>query len=277
MNSFSHPFPTFPNLGRPGESEAEELAGRPLGSGREIVEAYPEQLRRAFRGVAEVGRLVGLAPVGHRREIRRVGLYHQAAHALRLGRSPDGVRVPVGQDARERPAPAPVRQLEDLGLALGKAVEYDAAPVDAARIDRLDALAERAPRMDHNRAAQSAGDRKLRLEGRPLEAERERGGPGILRKVEAVQTALAQGDGCGTRPALPEPRDPGDGRLPALVHRARVHADRVPDLIAPWISPATNSVINCPGATATGGYRYPIPTSVFTDALWPNAGICQEL
>src|ERR1039458_1263848 len=42
-------------------------------------------------------------------------------------------------------------------------------------------------------------------------------------------------------------------------------------LIAPWISPATNSVINCPGATATGGYRYPIPTSVFTDALWPNA------
>ncbi len=42
-------------------------------------------------------------------------------------------------------------------------------------------------------------------------------------------------------------------------------------LIAPWISPATNSVINCPGATATGGYRYPIPTIVFTDALWPNA------
>src|ERR1035438_857984 len=37
------------------------------------------------------------------------------------------------------------------------------------------------------------------------------------------------------------------------------------------IAPATNSVINCPGATATGGYRYPIPTIVFTDALWPNA------
>src|ERR1019366_5317619 len=197
LSSFSRASSTKPELGPPGDSEAEERARRRRGRGRELVEAYPEQLRRAFRGVAEVGRLVGLAPVGHRREIRRVGLYHQAAHALRLGRSPDGVRVPVGQDARERPAPAPVRQLEDLGLALGKAVEYDAAPVDAARIDRLDALAERAPRMDHNRTAQSAGDRKRRLEGRALEAEGERGGPGILRKVEAVQTALAQGDGCG--------------------------------------------------------------------------------
>jgi hypothetical protein len=30
-------------------------------------------------------------------------------------------------------------------------------------------------------------------------------------------------------------------------------------------------VINCPGATATGGYRYPIPTIGFEDTLWPNA------
>jgi hypothetical protein len=41
--------------------------------------------------------------------------------------------------------------------------------------------------------------------------------------------------------------------------------------IAPWTFPAMNTVINCPGATVTGGYRYPIPTTVFADALWPNA------
>src|SRR5271169_2894855 len=56
-------------------NELEQLfARRSRRRGRELVEAHPEQLRRAFRGVAEVGRLVGLAPVGHRREIRRVGL-----------------------------------------------------------------------------------------------------------------------------------------------------------------------------------------------------------
>ena len=38
-------------------------------------------------------------------------------------------------------------------------------------------------------------------------------------------------------------------------------------LILPCKFPATNTVINCPGATATGGYRYPIPTIRFSDAL----------
>jgi len=42
-------------------------------------------------------------------------------------------------------------------------------------------------------------------------------------------------------------------------------------LVMPCKFPATNTVITCPGATATGGYRYPIPTIRFTDALWPNA------
>src|ERR1035441_6012507 len=42
-------------------------------------------------------------------------------------------------------------------------------------------------------------------------------------------------------------------------------------LISPCTFPATNTVINCPGATAADGYRYPIPTIGFTDAPWPNA------
>src|SRR5580658_1431266 len=42
-------------------------------------------------------------------------------------------------------------------------------------------------------------------------------------------------------------------------------------LIVPCAFPATNTVINCPGAAATGGYKYPIPTIVFADAPCPNA------
>ena len=42
-------------------------------------------------------------------------------------------------------------------------------------------------------------------------------------------------------------------------------------LISPCTFPATNTVINCPGATAACGYRYPMPTIVFTGAPWPKA------
>ena len=138
------------------------------------------------------------------------------------------------------PRPPRRRELEDLGLALGEAVKDDAVPVDAAGVDRLHALAERAARMDDDRATQPPRDGELGLERRPLQAEGPRGLPGLLRQVEPVQAALAQGDGRVALPALPESRHPGDGGLPSPVHGARVQADRVPD--APPVLPGEVSV-----------------------------------
>jgi len=110
-------------------------------------------------------------------------------------------------------------------------VEDDAVPVDAARVDRLHALAEGAPRVDHDGAAEPPRDRELRVEGRLLHGEGARARLGILRQVEPVEAALAQRDRDAVRAALPVPRDGGDRGLPPLVHGARVDADRVPDAV----------------------------------------------
>ena len=108
-------------------------------------------------------------------------------------------------------------------------MEDHAPPVDAAPVDRLHALAERAARVDDHRAAQPPRQRELRLERRPLKAERPRGLPRLLRQVESVQAALAQSHrGAGPR-ARPERREARDRSLPGAVHRAGVEADRVPD------------------------------------------------
>src|ERR1035441_10549008 len=42
-------------------------------------------------------------------------------------------------------------------------------------------------------------------------------------------------------------------------------------VMSPKTFPATNTEINCPGATVTGGYRYPIPVKGFADAFCPYA------
>src|ERR1700691_4881660 len=42
-------------------------------------------------------------------------------------------------------------------------------------------------------------------------------------------------------------------------------------LTSSWSLPATNTEINCPGATATGGYRYPMPVIGFADEFCPKA------
>jgi hypothetical protein len=62
-----------------------------------------------LRGVADKRRLVGLSPVRHRRQVRRVGLQHEPIQPLRLGRraSGDGARIGNGMLLAVRPDNSP--------------------------------------------------------------------------------------------------------------------------------------------------------------------------
>jgi len=83
--------------------------------------------------------------------------------------------------------------------------------------------------MDDERTSEAASNLQLKPEGRLLPREQALGLNGILGKVKAVESALAERDrmrlGNG---GIPEGLDLRDSRLPPFLDMARVQSDRVP-------------------------------------------------
>ena len=143
----------------PNTSAAARLDRRP-----KLLVRNPTLDRQRPSRVHHVGRLVGLAAHGLRREIRRVGLDQQPLRGHPKRRHPQGLRLRIGDVARERDPPVRMREalLDPVGHR--EAVQ-DHAQAAGVGLEQSQRVVLGRSGVDHQRLADRARQRDLGPEG----------------------------------------------------------------------------------------------------------------